>query len=56
MIEKIVNTVYITGGIVLAMVVVMAMSSCGSSGKMYHIGTGKELSKSKCTGGYIFHQ
>ena len=30
-IEKIVNTVYITGGIVLLMVVIMAMSSCGSS-------------------------
>ena len=31
MVEKIVNTVYITGGIVLLMVVIMAMSSCGSS-------------------------
>jgi len=31
MVEKIVNTVYITGGIVLVMVVIMAMSSCGSS-------------------------
>ena len=31
MIEKIVNTVYVTGGIVLLMVVIMAMSSCGSS-------------------------
>jgi len=30
MVEKIVNTVYITGGIVLLMVVIMAMSSCGS--------------------------
>ena len=28
-IEKIVNTVYITGGIVLLMVVIMAVSSCG---------------------------
>ena len=27
--EKIVNTVYITGGIVLLMVVIMATSSCG---------------------------
>jgi len=31
MVEKIVNTVYITGGIVLLMIVIMAMSSCGSS-------------------------
>jgi len=31
MVEKIVNTVYVTGGIVLLMVVIMAMSSCGSS-------------------------
>ena len=29
MVEKIVNTVYITGGIVLLMVVIMAVSSCG---------------------------
>ena len=29
--EKIVNTVYITGGLVLVMVVIMAMSSCGTS-------------------------
>ena len=31
MVEKIVNTVYVTGGIVLLMIVIMAMSSCGSS-------------------------
>ena len=53
MVEKVVNTVYVTGGVVLAMVVIMAMSSCGSS-KMYHIGTGNELSKSGCTGNYIY--
>jgi len=53
MVEKVVNTVYVTGGVVLAMVVIMAMSSCGSS-KMYHIGTGNELSKSNCTGSYIY--
>ena len=28
--EKIVSTVYITGGLVLLMVVIMAMSSCGT--------------------------
>ena len=52
MVEKVINTVYITGGITLLMVVVMAMSSCGSS-KQFHIGTGKELGKSRCTGNYI---
>ena len=52
MVEKVVNTVYVTGGVVLAMVVIMAMSSCGSS-KEFHIGTGKELSKSRCSGNYI---
>ena len=29
--EKIVEKVYITGGLVLLMVVIMAMSSCGTS-------------------------
>ena len=29
MLEKVVNGVYITGGIALVMVVIMAMSSCG---------------------------
>ena len=29
--EKIVEKVYITGGLVLLMVVIMAMSSCGST-------------------------
>jgi hypothetical protein len=51
--EKIVNRVYTLGGLVLLITVIMAMSSCGSS-KMYHIGTGKELPKSSCTGNYIF--
>ena len=54
MLEKVVESVYITGGLVLALMVVMAMSSC-SSGKMYHVGTNVELSKSRCTGKYI-HQ
>ena len=31
MIEKVVNTVYITGGVVLVTIVIMAMSSCGTS-------------------------
>ena len=30
-IEKIINTIYITGGIVLLVVVIMATSSCGTS-------------------------
>ena len=41
MVEKVVNTVYVTGGVVLAMVIIMAMSSCGSS-KTFHVGTGQE--------------
>jgi hypothetical protein len=52
-VEKVVSAVYLTGGVVLAMVVIMSMSSCGSS-KSFHIGTGKELSKSRCTGGYMY--
>ena len=35
-----------------AILVIMTMSSCGSS-KQFHIGTGKELSKSRCSGNYI---
>ena len=53
MLEKVVNGVYITGGIALVMVVIMAMSSCGTT-KMYDIGTGNELSRSRCTGNYIY--
>ena len=53
MIEKVVNTVYVTGGVVLVMVVIMAMSSCSTT-KMYDIGTGNELSRSRCTGNYIY--
>ena len=48
--EKIINGVYITFIIVW---IVMAMSSCGSS-KQFHIGTGNELSKSKCSGNYVY--
>ena len=51
--EKIVEKVYITGGLVILMVVIMAMSSCSTT-KMYDIGTGNELSRSKCTGNYIY--
>ena len=51
--EKIVNKVYIISGIILLILVVMLMSSCGSS-KLYHIGTGNELSKSNCSGNYIY--
>ena len=40
-------------GVILIITVIMAMSSCGSS-KMYYIGTGNELSKSNCTGNYIY--
>ena len=53
MMERIINIVYITGGIVLLMVVIMAMSSCGSS-KQFHIGTGNELGRSNCSGNYVY--
>jgi len=52
-IEKVIERVYIISGLVLLTTVIMAMSSCGS-GKMYHVGTGQELSKSRCTGNYIY--
>jgi len=50
--EKIINGIYIIGGIALVMVIIMSMSSCGSS-KQFHIGTGSELSKSNCSGSYV---
>jgi len=50
--EKIVEKVYITGGLVILMIVIMAMSSCGSS-KQFHIGTGNELGRSNCSGNYV---
>ena len=53
--EKIINRVYTLGGILLLISVVMALSSCGSS-KQFHIGTGKELGRSNCTGNYIFNK
>ena len=53
MTEKIINTVYITGGLVLLMTVIMSLSSCSTT-KMYDIGTGNELSRSRCTGNYIY--
>ena len=33
MLEKIINTVYITGGLIIVTIVIMAMSSCGSTKK-----------------------
>jgi len=53
MIEKIIDRVYVAGGLVLIMIVIIATSSCGTT-KMYDIGTGKELSRSNCTGNYIY--
>ena len=51
--ERKVNIVYtIIGVITFVFVITLLLSSCGS-GKMYHIGTGEELSKSRCTGKYI---
>ena len=51
--EKIVERIYIVSGLTLLTIVIMAMSSCGSGSKMYNIGTGEELSKSRCSGRYI---
>lgn len=51
--EKIINRIYIAGGIILLIVVVLTMSSCGTT-KMYDIGTGKELGKSRCSGNYVY--
>ena len=31
MVEKVINTIYLTGGIILLLVVAMAMNSCGTS-------------------------
>ena len=50
--EKIINGIYIIGGIALVMVIIMSMSSCGSS-KQFHIGTGNELGRSNCSGNYV---
>ena len=51
--ERKVNIVYtIIGVITFVFVITLLLSSCGS-GKMYHVGTGEELSKSRCTGKYI---
>ena len=51
--EKNVNRIYTLGGIILLIIVIMAISSCGSS-KQFHIGTGNELSKSRCSGNYVY--
>ena len=53
--EKNLNKIYTISGIVLIIIIIMAMSSCGSS-KVFHIGTGSELSKSNCSGNYIYNK
>ena len=45
------RNVFVIGYVVMLVLLVM-MSSCGSS-KQFHIGTGQELGKSRCTGNYI---
>ena len=50
--ERNLNRIYTISGLILVIIIVMVMSSCGSS-KQFHIGTGEELSKSKCSGKYI---
>ena len=39
--------------ILITVISLVLLSSCSSS-KMYHVGTGNELSKSNCTGNYIY--
>ena len=41
--------------IIISVIMVVLMSSCGSS-KQFHIGTGSELSKSNCSGNYIYNK
>ena len=41
--------------IFISVIMVVLMSSCGSS-KQFHIGTGSELSKSNCSGNYIYNK
>ena len=45
------RNVFVIGYVVILVLLVM-MSSCGSS-KQFHIGTGQELGKSRCTGNCI---
>ena len=51
MVEKIVEKVYITGGLVLLTMVIVLMSSCGTSSQMYNVGTGKPMTQS-CGGSW----
>ena len=48
------RNVFVIGYVVMLVLLVM-MSSCGSS-KQFHIGTGNELSKSRCSGNYVYKQ
>ena len=41
--------------IIISIIIILVMSSCGSS-KQFHIGTGSELSKSNCSGNYIYNK
>ena len=41
--------------IIISVIMMVLMSSCGSS-KVFHIGTGCELSKSNCSGNYIYNK
>jgi hypothetical protein len=50
--ERNVNRVYTLGGLVLLTVVIMAMSSCGTS--YYHVGTGYPA-KNTCSGSPSSH-
>jgi len=51
MIERKSKRIFLIGYVSL-MIIMVIMSSCGSV-KEFHIGTGQELGKSRCTGNYI---
>tara|TARA_R100001480_G_scaffold27072_2_gene37318 strand:- start:137 stop:301 length:165 start_codon:yes stop_codon:yes gene_type:complete len=50
--EKKGKNIFLIGYVVL-MVIMLMMSSCGSSGKLYDLGTGQESARSRCSGNYL---
>ena len=50
--EKKGKNIFLIGYIALMLTIFM-MSSCGSSGKLYDLGTGQESARSRCSGNYL---
>ena len=50
--EKKGKNIFLIGYVVLIVIMLM-MSSCGSSGKLYDLGTGQESARSRCSGNYL---